>query len=120
MGPAEKWVHSQFYSSTRGVPVDILNRMQPLQPEQANFLLNSVFLPALKNENRITRSVIQAIPVEKWDYRPDPIGTSGLDLAWHITAAEMRFMDAVAAGEFTLTGNPRPESVKTPLDLLAW
>ena len=98
----------------------MLNRMQPLQPEQANFLLNSVLLPALKNEHRITKSVIQAIPSDKCDYRPDNICKSALDLAWHIVGSEMRFMDAVMKGEFNLTANPRPDSIRNPSDLLAW
>jgi len=94
--------------------------MQPLQPDQANFLLHGVLLPAIKGEHRITRSIIEAIPVDKGDYRPDEVSKSALELAWHIVAAEMRFMEAVAAGGFDLTPNPRPESVKTSADLSEW
>ena len=36
--------------------------MQPIQPDQAVFLLNGVYLPGLKNEQRITKTVIEAIP----------------------------------------------------------
>ena len=93
--------------------------MQPIRPEQADFLLNGVYLPGLKNERRITTSVIQAIPSDKGDYRPDEISKSALDLAWHIAATEMVFMDAVATGEFVF-GKPRPDSVKTSADLVGW
>jgi uncharacterized damage-inducible protein DinB len=92
--------------------------MRPLQPDQAKFLLHDVYLPALKNEYRITRSVIEAIPLDKGDYRPDEISKSALDMAWHIVAAENRFIDAVLAGEFDLSPNPRPDSVKNSQDLL--
>jgi uncharacterized damage-inducible protein DinB len=94
--------------------------MQPLQPDQANFLLQGVLLPAIKNEHRITRSIIEAIPVDKGDYRPDEISKSALELAWHIVATEMRFMEAVAAGAFDFTPKPRPEFVNASADLCEW
>jgi uncharacterized damage-inducible protein DinB len=94
--------------------------MQSLQPESASFLLNTIYLPGLKNESRLTKNVIEAIPLDKGDYRPDEVSKSALDLAWHIVATEIRFMEAVAAGQFDFTPRPRPESVKTSADLSAW
>ena len=73
-----------------------------MQPDQANFLLNGVYLPALRNEHRITKTVIEAIPQDRGDYRPDLISKSALDLAWHIVVTEMRFMEALTAGEFRI------------------
>ena len=93
--------------------------MQTLQPDQATFLLQSLYLPGLKNENRITRSVIEAIPLDKGDYRPDEISMSALGLAWHIVFAENRFIDAVLTGAFDITPTPMPESIKNSKDLLA-
>ena len=86
--------------------------MQPIQTDQASFLLHTVYLPDLKNEHRITKAVIEAIPADKGDYRPDEISKSALDLAWHIASTEMRFLDAVPAGAFDLSPRPRPESVE--------
>ena len=94
--------------------------MEQVQPEQAIFLLNTIFLPSLKNESRITRAVIAAIPSDKGDYRPDAISKSALDLAWHIVATEMLFTEAVAAGEFNFTPRPRPDQVKNSEDLTRW
>jgi len=94
--------------------------MQPIQADQAHFLLHGVFLPALQNEHRITRSIIEAIPPDKGDYRPDSVARSAIDLAWHIAATEMRFMEAVAAGHFDLSPRPRPESIRNAADLAAW
>jgi uncharacterized damage-inducible protein DinB len=94
--------------------------MQAIQPEQAEFLLHGVYLPGLKNEHRITKSVIDAIPVDKGDYRPDEISKSALDLAWHIATTEMRFMDAVMAGAFDFSPMPRPDSIKSSADLTVW
>jgi len=94
--------------------------MQPIQPDQAAFLLQSVYLPGLRNEHRITKSVIEAIPLDKGDYRPDAISKNALDLVWHIALTEMRFMDAVSAGEFDFSPNPLPASIKNSQDLSAW
>ncbi|HSR07563.1 MAG TPA: DinB family protein [Bryobacteraceae bacterium] len=94
--------------------------MQPLQAGQATFLLEAVYLPGLKNEHGITKSVIQAIPRDKSDYRPDNVSKSALDLAWHLVATEMLFTEAVAAGAFDFTPRPRPESIKNSADLAHW
>ena len=91
-----------------------------MHSDQAIFLRDAVYLPGLQNEHRITKSVIAAIPLDKSDYRPDEISKSALELAWHITATEMRFMDAVVAGAFDFTPRPRPDSVKDSADLIAW
>ena len=91
-----------------------------MQPDQADFLLRDVYLPGLKNEHRITKSIIESIPPDKGDYRPDDISRSALDLAWHIAVTEMRFMEAVPAGEFDLSPRPRPDSIKSPADLSGW
>ena len=94
--------------------------MPNLQPEQANFLLNGVYLPSLQNEHRITKQVIAAIPAGKEEYRPDQYARPALDLAWHIAVTETRFFEAVAAGQFDLSPRPKPESIKNANDLLAW
>lgn len=91
-----------------------------MQPDQATFLLQSVYLPGLKNEHNITKAVIEAIPQDKGDYRPDGISKSALDLAWHIVATENRFLDAVATGAFDLSPTPLPDSVRNSKDLAAW
>jgi uncharacterized damage-inducible protein DinB len=94
--------------------------MRQIQADQAEFLLQGILLPALRNESRITKSVIEAIPLDKGDYRPDEISKSALDLAWHIAVTEMRFMDAVLDGDFDLSPRPRPDSVTNSDDLVRW
>jgi uncharacterized damage-inducible protein DinB len=93
--------------------------MQPLQPEQATFLLQMT-LPSLKNEHRVTRKIIEAVPAEQGHYRPDAVSMSALDLAWHIASAENFFMDGVAAGEFHSAGGGRPETIRNAADVAAW
>src|SRR5713101_8422226 len=94
--------------------------MQQIRPDQADFLLHGVYLPGLKNEHRITKTVIEAIPQDKGDYRPDGISKSALELAWHIVSTEMRFLDALSAGEFDLSPRPLPDSIKSSRDLTRW
>jgi uncharacterized damage-inducible protein DinB len=91
-----------------------------MQPDQATFLLQEVYLPGLRNEHRITRTIIEAIPLDKGDYRPEALARPALDLAWHIAATEMRFLDAVAAGAFDLSPRPKPESIANSADLASW
>jgi uncharacterized damage-inducible protein DinB len=93
--------------------------MPPLQPDQATFLLQMA-LPALKNEHRITRKIIEAVPADQGDYRPDGVSKSALDLAWHIASTENFFMDGIAAGEFDYTRGKRPDSIRTAADVAAW
>jgi uncharacterized damage-inducible protein DinB len=93
--------------------------MAALTPEQATLSLQTIWIPAYGWEHPVTKSVISAIPHDKADYRPDPVVKSALDLAWHIVAAELMFLNAVADGTFTY-GTTRPESIRTPADVLTW
>ena|ERR1700682_3655416 len=92
----------------------------PMQPDQAKFLLHAIFLPALDREHPVTRKVIEAIPLDKGDYRPEPVSKTALELAWHIVAAEKRFLEGIAGGEFDFTPINRPDSVKNSADIARW
>jgi len=65
-----------------------------LSPEHALLLRDSV-VRSYKSEQPVTQRVIEAIPLDKGDFRMDAIGWTALDLAWHIVAAEHRFQDFV-------------------------
>lgn len=93
---------------------------QPVQPEQATFLLQTIFLPALEREHQTTKAVIEAIPLTKGDYRHDPVSKTGLELAWHIVAAEKRFLEGIVNGEFNFSPINRPESVQNSADIARW
>jgi uncharacterized damage-inducible protein DinB len=90
-----------------------------LTPDQAKFLLSSS-LPTLKSEHQTTKRVIQAIPLDKGDYRPDAISKTALELAWHIAAAEKRFLSGMSAGAFDFAPLHRPETVRNSADIAAW
>lgn len=90
-----------------------------MTPDQAAFFLN-LTLPALKNEHATTKRVIAAIPLDKGDYRPEPVAKSALELAWHIVAAEHRFLSGVVSGAFDFTPIPRPESAGNSSGIADW
>jgi uncharacterized damage-inducible protein DinB len=93
--------------------------METIKPEHGAFLLQFL-LPALKSEHRTTRAVIEAIPSDKGDYRPDPAAKTAMELAWHIVAADRRFLEGVAAGQFNFNPIHRPETVKTSAGIATW
>jgi len=94
--------------------------MEVLQPQQATVFFNNFSLPALKNEHRITKQIIEAIPADKGEYRPDAVSKTALELAWHIVAAEHRFMEGIAAGQFDFTPNHRPDSMRDSARIAEW
>jgi uncharacterized damage-inducible protein DinB len=87
--------------------------------EQARFLLGSS-LPTLKIEHATTKKVIEAIPLDKGDYRPDAISKSALELAWHIVAAEKRFLRGVCSGAFDFSPISRTDSIRNSAQIAAW
>lgn len=93
--------------------------MTTMQPEQATFLLNFM-LPQIKNEHKLTRKVIEAVPVDKGEYKPDPRSMSALDLAWHIASSECFFMNGAANGEFKSGDGGKPENIRSSADVATW
>jgi uncharacterized damage-inducible protein DinB len=91
----------------------------PLSPDQAKFLW-SVALPTLKSEHQTTKRVIAAIPLNKGDYRPDAISKTALELAWHIVAAEKRFLGGIAVGALDFTPIHRPASINDSAGIATW
>lgn len=90
-----------------------------LTPEQAKFLLSQA-LPTLKTEHQTTKRVIEAIPLDKGDFRPDPVSKTALELAWHIVAAEKRFLSGIAVGAFDFNPIPRPDSITNSAGIAQW
>ena len=90
-----------------------------MTPDQAEFLLNQIYLPQLTNERKTTRRVIEAIPADKSGFRPDPKSHTALELAWHLASSECFFLNSVAAGKFE-PGGAMPENIKTSADVLKW
>ncbi len=93
--------------------------MATLQPEQA-LILRDAALRTLKAEQPVTQRVIEAIPLDKGDFRMDDVGKSALDLAWHIVGAEHKFLDLVVTGIFDVTPAPRPAHLDDSAAIARW
>src|SRR6202022_2515711 len=63
--------------------------------------------------------ILEAVPAGKADYRPDPFARTAMELARHIAAAEIRFLETTINAEFP-TPAGLPDSVKTPAEVAAW
>jgi len=87
--------------------------------DQAKFLLG-MSLARLDMEHQTTKRVIEAVPLDKGDYRPDSVSKSALELAWHIVASEQRFLSGICSGAFDFTPINRPDSVHNSAQLAAW
>jgi len=87
--------------------------------DQAKFLLG-MSLPRLDIEHQTTKRVIEAVPLDKGDYRPDPISKTALELAWHIVAAEQRFLSGICSGAFDFAPINRPDSIRNSAQIAAW
>jgi uncharacterized damage-inducible protein DinB len=92
--------------------------MDNLTSEQATFLLARGVANA-QNEHRTTKRVIEAIPLDKGDYRPAPDSMTAFSLAAHIAGAENLFLNGIAAGEFDYTAKI-PESIRNSADIAKW
>jgi uncharacterized damage-inducible protein DinB len=89
-----------------------------MTPENAAYLLNFL-LPTIENESQITRKVIGAILETKRDYKPDPNSRTALELAWHIAASDIWFLDGICNGQFN-PGSDMPAEIKSVANVLAW
>lgn len=85
-----------------------------MTPEQAHFLLSEVYLPQIRNEHGTTRRIIEAIPHDQLDYKPDPKAKSAMELAKHLASSEIFFIQGAATGAFNREDANIPDSVKTP------
>ena len=93
--------------------------MSDLNAEQAYAMVQNFLLATIKVESRTTRKVLEAVPADKSDYRPDPHAKSAIELVRHIAASDIRFIDFVINGVFD-TGELLPGSLKTPQDVADW
>jgi uncharacterized damage-inducible protein DinB len=94
--------------------------VRSMTAEHAEFWLQDILLGALRNESRITKKVLEAVPAEKCEHRPDPVSKTAMELVRHIAAAEIRFLETTIDGEFNVAKGAIPESVKAPAEVASW
>ncbi len=93
---------------------------QAMTADQATFVLQDLYLGTLKTESRTTKKILEAVPADKAEYRPDPVSKSAIELVRHIAAADNRFVESVINGVFDTNPAMIPENVKTPAEVAAW
>ena len=71
-----------------------------MNPHQAQ-AISEFLLGTLETEIPTTLAVFRAVPVDKLDYRPDPVSKTALGLVRHITLEDEWILNAVADGVFT-------------------
>ena len=94
--------------------------MGEITTEQAVSLLQDVYLGTLKNESRITKKILESVPADRADYKPDAASRSAIELVRHIAAADNRFLETTINGVFDTNPAMIPENVKTPGEIASW
>src|SRR5215472_12122122 len=90
-----------------------------MKPDEGMFLLNAVLLPALADEHRITKKIIEAVPSGRADYRPHPVARTALELARHTVEIEMLLVNGAASGEINRSVARTGDLHQIP-ELAAW
>jgi uncharacterized damage-inducible protein DinB len=93
---------------------------ETMTADQAVFLLQNVYLGPLKIESRTTKAILESVPADKTDYRPDAISKTANELVRHIAASDNRFLETVINGVFDSNPSLLPENVKTPAEIAKW
>lgn len=94
--------------------------MSEMTAERVHLFVQNVFLDMLKNESRITRSVLAAVPRAELDYRPDPHAKSAGELLRHIASADNLFLKTAIDGAFVPGSVKVPEDLTTPAEIVGW
>ena len=82
--------------------------------------LCGVFVQGLRTEFPVTSKIIAAVPDHNPDYRPDPKAKTGIELAWHIAASDVWFIEAISSHNFKIAQPEQPADVKTGCEIAAW
>jgi uncharacterized damage-inducible protein DinB len=91
----------------------------PLTHDQALFLRDNA-IRNLKTEQPVTQRVLEAIPLDQGEYRPDASAKSAIELARHIAGAEHLFHESIITGAFDFTNASRLNELKTSADVARW
>jgi uncharacterized damage-inducible protein DinB len=79
-----------------------------------------VMLQGFDNEVNTTKKVLAAIPDAKREYRPDANARSAWELACHIAATDIWFLDGIADRSFERAESDADVKDKTVAELVDW
>ena len=72
-----------------------------MTPEQA-VILRDFFANLMEQESAATARVLEAVPDDRRDYRPDPKSRTAWELANHLAQSDVWFVGAVVKGDFAI------------------
>jgi uncharacterized damage-inducible protein DinB len=94
--------------------------MADIQPNfTPEFVLTfrDMMLQGMQTETQTTKKVLAAVPDSGHDYRPDPKARSAKELAWHLAAEDVKFLDGIANLAFNTKAGPAPA---TTAEIVTW
>lgn len=78
-----------------------------MNPEQAKGIAQFL-LQGLEGEFHTTRKVLAAVPEGRLSWRPHEKGRTAGELAWHIAAVDVWFLESITKGAFPHEGEGTP------------
>src|SRR5260221_13723731 len=82
--------------------------MQPNFTPEFVLTFRDMMLQGMQMETQTTKKVVAAVPDSGHDYRPDPKARSAKELAWHLVAEDVKFLDGIANLAFNTKAGPAP------------
>ena len=77
-----------------------------------------MMLQGLQMEMKTTKKVLGAVLDSGHDYRPDPKARTAKELAWHLAAEDVKFLDGIASHDFSIAkAGPAPA---TTAEIVSW
>jgi len=90
---------------------------QPTLTPEYILTFRDMTLQGLQMEMQTTKRVVAAVPDSGHDYRPDPKARSAKELAWHLVAEDVKFLDGIANLAFNTKAGPAPA---TTAEIVKW
>jgi len=90
---------------------------QPALTPEFILTFRDMMLQGLRMETLATKKVLAAVPDSGHDYRPDPKARTAKELAWHLAAEDVKFLDGIANLAFNSKAGPAPA---TTAEMVAW
>ena len=72
-----------------------------MTPEQAVFL-RDYFANMMEQDSKATARVLEAVPNDRRDYRPDPKSRTAWELANHLAQSDVWFLSSIVNGAFSM------------------
>jgi len=79
-----------------------------------------MLMPGVEAEHPVTKKVLAAMPEAQAALKPHEKSMNALDLAWHIAASEVWFLNSIADGKIGAEDSNRPPTLDSFAKILDW